>query len=1675
MERKEAQFDLPRWTATRMRTAELGHGIRSALADCAAETFIMQHFARSAVEQYQSKMYVLFGGSFQALNTPEDFWIAKLKSAFASLTSEAFAQEIAAILRFRMTGAFSDSPSRRSYRARRFSYYTPWAVDLLPSMVRLYHCRESVTELIACDHDNIFGFDWLLGYRLQQGDAAVKAAIREALIGDNQTVALSRMIIHAVIISGDEELLSLLLGMLKTAGLQEGLRQAILESADRGSLEVFMRIFSLCLEENLFRFSSAKRALDVWAGLGYDDGREKLTKKFSSIAYACLTDENARKESFQSEDNLKAYLALWAVGCRDFDQMKQEVRALLDDENPNRRALGWYLLAQSDAGEAGVPGAEQTALAMQYVSEPDPRPLAWLVQNLNYSWSILRYHQRGDNKPTPIPNPDLPQTSAERREMFDVLIALAQRIGAKKTVVEGTPFPFTRTELERSRVMLTVMSLAAVDMDQVLVGRLTQMTDLMDPDQRHIFIRNFLDPKNNAEHRALVVSLLRDRSDSVRRCAAATLADCRLDAENIEAMTQQLSSKSGETRKEILSLLQAQPFEMTVSLPNTLLASKNEQQVQAGLELLQLQQEKHPEQLQHCRPVLNSLRDRKLLKQTEILLDQVLPDDTQSEEYTAENGWGLFDPAEVEAGTKPVKPGILNRMLARGGSVAAAARAMMPSWKEFDGVMRAMDDVFTRHADFTYETLQNDGERVAILLGDVTGERMPLIAVQGSNRFVNESGWLEHLPFRDEFDAALGDFLKVPAKLAGLLMAVLDDNHGVIESWHTALDRSPLLPGHTAKARRQYPRAGVIIDILQHLIPAHFDSTAYFSALKLFYEATVETIGQESLTKESRVSSPFTGSYNSFYRHYYLGINHPILAILRREINKTELSDECFAEWFSLEHPLEHATSTLARFGLQTKDYLRAESLGLIRRDTLYAFLTEPQRGLPEKIGFLTDPNPSVAAQRAKYPEAESISCALVSRLVEVETRRGELPTPLSDHCNAIMRLYGSDHFASLLAALGKDNFHRGYEYSRSTEKKEVLSRMLKRCYPGTEDTPETLKAALAASGASEKRLAEAAMYAPQWARLIEQVIGWSGLHCGVWFFHAHVNEQFSAEKETEAALYSPIAPQQFNDGAFDRDWFLQAYNTLGEKRFHTLYKAAKYITNGSNAHRRSQLFADAALGRFKEEALRREISEKRNQDRLRCYPLLPIDADDTNEALKRYEFIQQFLKESRQFGAQRRESERRAGNAALDNLAAVLGLSDRMRLIWRMEGEKLKQNLPLLEPQTLGEFQVYIAIDDDGAARVAVEKGGKTLKTMPKAIAKDPVILELKTTVKELREQKRRARESLERAMTDCASFTAPEVRGLLQNPVLAPMANRLLWIGDGVIGMAALNAGQLYLETLTGTVPAPDTLRLAHPHDLKNAGIWSEWMHRLYEQTCVQPFKQVFREYYPLTEEERRERTVSRRYAGNQIQARRAVGLLRGRGWTVDYELGLQKVFYHENLVVHIFALADWFSPSDIEAPTLETVQFTRRHSNEPVALEDIPPILFSEVMRDLDLVVSVAHAGGVDPEASHSTVELRAALAQELLTMLGVQNVTWAERHARIAGSLATYSVHLGSGVVHAQGVGAIAILPVHSQARGRIFLPFADEDPKTAEVLSKILLLAEDQKIKDPEILRQITGK
>ena len=76
--------------------------------------------------------------------------------------------------------------------------------------------------------------------------------------------------------------------------------------------------------------------------------------------------------------------------------------------------------------------------------------------------------------------------------------------------------------------------------------------------------------------------------------------------------------------------------------------------------------------------------------------------------------------------------------------------------------------------------------------------------------------------------------------------------------------------------------------------------------------------------------------------------------------------------------------------------------------------------------------------------------------------------------------------------------------------------------------------------------------------------------------------------------------------------------------------------------------------------------------------------------------------------------------------------------------------------------------------------------------------------------------------------------------------------------------------------------------------------------------------------------------------------------------------------------------------------------------------------------------------------------------------------------VRGSRATYRVHLTSGSIHVEPGGYLCVVPASfgTPAHRRLFLPFADEDPMTSIILSKVLLLAEDEKISDPSILTQL---
>ena len=818
---------------------------------------------------------------------------------------------------------------------------------------------------------------------------------------------------------------------------------------------------------------------------------------------------------------------------------------------------------------------------------------------------------------------------------------------------------------------------------------------------------------------------------------------------------------------------------------------------------------------------------------------------------------------------------------------------------------------------------------------------------------------------------------------------------------------------------------------------------------------------------------------------------------------------------------------------LSIYSYVKACQLGLITKDYLYKAAFEAV-GLKFAVGPLGDlfrPAVSISTLRNVkeympvdlekrtidrecrfYQLCAEVYGRLTDLILDVELKRGDTPTVFSEAVSRISRIEGIPRLMEILRALGKEPLDRNtyYSYSSGTSKKECLSHLLKVCYPiegrgqeseisgiscsgasdaaavssgGTDrslpekETAEDLKKAVKQNKISADRLIEVAMYAPQWLDLVEEVLGIDGLKSGCYYFMAHMNERFDDRKKAVIARYTPLSPEELNNGCFDTNWFFEVYGKLGEKNFAKLYKAAKYIADGSK-HTRARKYADAACGKVDRDELEKVIADKRNKDLLMSYGLIPVK--DRQDALHRYGFLQKFLKESRQFGAQRRQSETQSVQYALKNMATTAGYADELRLTLAMETELVTSNQQYFDGMAIGGYWVQILVDGDGKAelRLSKEEGGKTLKSVPAAIKKDEEFLAVKEFSAKLKDQYSRCAAMFERAMEEEEVYSLGELLDLCRNPVTAGILGRLVFTSEG----AAQEEGRIRLtgtlEELKKAQPAlsrQEGLLVAHPVTLCKLGQLTGYQRMFFEKQKAegtkQPFKQVFREFYPKLEEEK-DALDSRLFAGYQIQPKKTLAVLRGRRWVADYDEGLQKIFFRQGIAATIYALADWFSPADTESPTLEYVSFYDRKTYKQKKLSQVPDVLYSEVMRDVDLAVSTAHVGGVDPETSHSTIEMRRVIFAFNMELFGLTNVTFEGTHAFIKGTLNNYNIQLGSGVIHKESGGMVNILPVHSQQRGKIFLPFIDEDPKTAEILSKILLLAEDQKIKDPYILQQI---
>lgn len=1580
--------------------------------------------------------------------------------------------------------------NRRSVRSREYGPGLPYIFPILNDflMFGIYNCDLSAfllnqlpEELLDFKTCGDYGkratlyLDNRIAAHLDMGDKKLQQTITDILFSENNTALVTTAMIRGIVKSSNEEMHKLLGDFLLAARLQEGVRQAVCENMDCGTTAAFLTLFDVICDHNLIRFSAVKRAVATWTGLFREDSVDRITEKVVALMRETIRDRNRSRELTKSNDSIEIMLGLWSLGFYEVKDAIQVMKGYLKNGSRNQKlTMAYYNMELYDQDFSSIVSRQAIATAGQdyelvaafmptYLGNVDSAAANALTRNKPDSYKA-------------IPVTDYFSGTEEARRHFTILKDLLAGMGKKKLEYSPFIFPWYSAGLSKSQLVKRICLIAYMLDEPEAIDYAAGLLSRIDPSEGYSSRRNFLElllhaPRTPAQEEQLLAAIA-DKESNTRRTAFRIMENRRLEPQQCRQLEGMLKFKNEEIRRNVITLLAKQPEEGLVDSAKRLLGAGKEEIRTGGLDLI-LQVKKESGGTESYKQLVKLAEELPEATPKEKILQEEICGAGQAEAIVAEKGYGLYDPAKVpEIPPMEWDKKLLNNFLRPTGNEVKEMFDQLTAWIE-------------EHKNLEYKNAYGDVRLLGNGLGPATNDTK----IPYEDRYPFKELWIEF------YEKEIRDY----RRLLWLRLAVETnpDNLQRQEVYDRYQEEifGPVLyqnPAGAKVAGSNYGIRSAYENILNILNAIYEDSPLARALGKAAALYVIRELPAEACWYERKVKQPsyLSAGNIAFVNNLKFG---KLLMPVKRWRN-----DEEFKERFYLFYQLDRKMDYLHQPGqsrgqntyLSILDYLKAYQSGMLEEDMVYQAVFE-SLGLTNALNDL-----SMFFRDKLYPVQERklepygdglketalyLYPRLVDKILDVELRRGDLPTIFSDKIYSIPRVYGEKRLVEILTALGGDRLDRasGY-YRRSTGKASCLSHLLQVCYPLPEDTAAELNTLLKGKEITTQRIIETAMYAPQWLDVMEEYLALPGFKSGCYYFMAHMNERFDNRRMAMIAKYTPLSAEELNNGAFDVVWFKEAYETLGEENFYKLYDAAKYISDG-NKHSRARKYADAALGKITAAQLQAEIKARRNKDLVMSYGLVPLEGKQ--DLLRRYEYLQQFLKESRKFGAQRRASEALAVDMAMKNLATNAGYQDVMRLKLSMETEFIKAYAHFFEWKAVGDAEIKVQVDAAGRPEILCQKQGRMLKSLPAALKKDESVTAIKEFHKKLKDQYSRAVKMFEQAMEDREVYTYGELMNLMDNPVIKPVITGLVYletgVGRGGAGMGFLSsAGLAQPSGQVLPLPADAGLCVAHPVDLYARGHWSEYQRCLFTPDAggnmvKQPFKQVFRELYVKLPEEL-DQYRSLMFAGNQIQPQKTVGCLKGRRWVADYEEGLQKIYYKENVVARIYCLADWFSPADAEAPTLERVEFFDRKTFKSIAVKDVPDIIYSEVMRDVDLAVSTAHAGGVDPETSHSTVEMRRAIVEFNLPLFGLANVKLEGSHALIDGSRGRYSVHLGSGVIHQLGGPQIQVLPVHSQQRGKLFLPFMDEDPKTAEIMSKVVLFARDEKIKDPYILSQIAG-
>ena len=1402
--------------------------------------------------------------------------------------------------------------------------------------------------------------------------------------------------------------------LLHNAGRQEGLRSAVLEAADLAHPGAFRRVLEAVVENDLTRFAGTVRAAGVWWGEELDVRKGATLKPLFADIATYLADPPA-VDDLDTPQQL--FLALWSIALIDAHQAIAAASAKLSSPDPQLRRAAARLLA-----ELGL-RASRAALR-PVLHDPDLAVYATAVS----AWPTSVYARDTDAQLDP-----------------SSVTALLERVHTLGRTAE------VETGVIGSRVTKVGSAHAA---DVILANT---SADAAPPEAmaaasaegRHGAVRRLAE--HPARNRHALVPFLVDASTTVRGQAFEALRTVgRITPGEAQVLEDALRRKAGDLRRSAITLLLEQPAE-EIKASIARLASGTPDQQRAAVELARSASQPAPTVAE-----------------------------TERSPAAEREPFGLpaalrYRPEDRTPAVRPARPdpGLFTRY-------HQGCRLLITSLHAW----------LSEHADTEVRRGGGDVELLSNLhwIGDPPpGSELPLPEIL-------DPWWARVAP-------SLTD--------GGVELALLEMiSHAAQHDWRTRSTRDIVgnLPANQGTPKLVWPT-------IRRLTPIKFRPTwidpMLHAATAIYADLPIdELLGvPEVMARRGRkISVDQWGQMRSSdarSRLFDFGaalLHHASPDQLGRLWRLARFHDEPEGTFDVFDGPRVRAVAPRSfhnsdsgprevadqpfRQRPSAELVARAFDAGIATRADLVDLLLGIDDADPWRRGYFARSRSGAAAMTARRlpdwassPPIQSVVGEVRAAAIAGELQRGDLPGPLTPTAGQLRSAYGVESLTAVLTALGSRPFTRGYSWTASRE--SSLSKLARIHQPAPGEGADDLRRAFAAARINQKRAIEFGVYAPHWAALIEQQLDWPGFESAVWWVHAHtkddswsVDAQIREEWTVAVSQRTPLDAVDLVRGAADVSWFQSVIAELGEERFRTVLAAAKYASS-SGGHKRAELFARALLAQTTETELLTRMRDKRHQDSVRALGLLPLSGQDDPALVARYELLRGFVATDRTSGSQRRASESAAVTIGLENLARSAGYTDPQRLTWAMEAAAVRDLAAGPVQAHDGDVTVTLELQPDGTARLSAERAGKPLKSIPAKSAKQPEVAELKARVAVLRKQLSRMRQSLEQSCVTGGTFETSELDDLLRHPILAPMLRDLVFVSaEGVLGFASTDASQLLAAD--GTVRAADgsPLRLAHPLDLYESAEWPDFQHALFIGGRKQPFRQLFRELYLPTAAELDDSAVSRRYAGHQVEPRRASGIFTSRGWVADFEVGFGRTFHQEKITAWCSVLGAFGTAAEVEDATIQEITFRRAGTWDSIRIDDVPRLVFSEAMRDLDLVVSVAHSGGVDPETSESSIEMRARLVDETAELLALDNVEVSGHHARIRGRLGSYSVQLGSGQVHRIPGNAVCIIPVSAQHRGRIFLPFADDDPRTAEVISKVVLLARDDKIHDPTILQQL---